>query len=197
MGYYDILNMFGNTKEKFDSPYILFFGRITKYKGVEYLLDAMKEVHKEHKDHKLIIAGSGELYFGKEKYKDMDYVEYRNRYIGLDEMTDLVRHAEFCVCPYVDASQSGVINTAFALETPVIATMVGGLPDMIDDKKTGLLVPPKDSTALTKAINILLDDTVLLKSMKENIKQSAFTGIGSWKSIANEYLEVVKTLYNE
>lgn len=197
LGYYDILNMFGNTKEKFDSPYILFFGRITKYKGVENLLDAMKEVHKEHKDHKLIIAGSGELYFGKEKYKDMDYVEYRNRYIGLDEMTDLVRHAEFCVCPYVDASQSGVINTAFALETPVIATMVGGLPDMIDDKKTGLLVPPKDSVALTKAINILLDDTVLLKSMKENIKQSAFTGVGSWKSIANEYLEVIKTLYNE
>ena len=75
--------------------------------------------------------------------------------------------------------------------------MVGGLPDMIDDKKTGLLVPPKDSAALTKAINILLDDTVLLKSMKENIKQSAFTGVGSWKSIANEYLEVIKTLYNE
>ena len=157
----------------------------------------MKEVHKKHKDIKLIIAGSGELYFGKEKYKDMDYIEYRNRYIGLDEMTDLVRHAEFCVCPYIDASQSGVINTAFALGTPVIATMVGGLPDMIEDQKTGLLVPPKDSAALTKAINILLDDTVLLKSMKDNIKQSAQTGVGSWKSIANEYLEVIKTLYNE
>lgn len=194
LGYYDIINLFGNTKEKFNSPYILFFGRITKYKGVEYLLDAMKEVHKKHKNIKLVIAGSGELYFDKGKYKDMDYVEYRNRYIGLDEMTDLVRHAEFCVCPYVDASQSGVINTAFALGTPVIATMVGGLPDMIDDKKTGILIPPKDSVALTNAINNLLDDTVWLKSMKENIKKSALIGIGSWKSIANEYLNVIKTL---
>lgn len=191
LGYYDILNMYGDRNKKIEN-YILFFGRISPYKGIEYLLQAMEIVHRTYPDVKVIVAGSGKIYFDSTKYENLDYVDFRNRFIELDELADLIRGALFTVCPYTDATQSGVVYSSFALNTPVIATNVGGLPEMIDDGSTGLIVESKNVDALAKKILYCLDNPESLQAMSNNIIKSAAEGDGSWNIIAKEYTEIYK-----
>ena len=72
------------------------------------------------------------------------------------------------VLPYIEASQSGVIPIAYHFGKPVIATEVGGLPDMVDHGRTGYLVPPCDANALAKALILLLQDGELRRQFGEN-----------------------------
>ena len=152
----------------------------------------MKLIHKQYPTLQVIIAGSGKIYFDTSEYEKLDYVEIRNRFIELDELADLIRGALFTVCPYTDATQSGVVYSSFALSTPVIATRVGGLPEMIDDGNTGIIVPPKDVPALASAIRLLIDNPDILNKMSNNISVSAKLGKGSWSIIADEYLKIYK-----
>lgn len=191
LGYYEMLRMYGD-KSIERQNYILFFGRISPYKGIEYLLKAMMLVHETHPETRVIIAGKGEYNFDVEPYRQLDYVEFRNKFIELDELADLIRGAQFAVCPYTDATQSGVVNSSFALNTPVVATNVGGLPEMIDNGKTGIIVPPCDEQYLAAAIIDLLGNPDLLSDMRENIKVSAESGTGSWHTVADEYLKIYK-----
>lgn len=191
LGYYEMLQMFGNKDIK-KQNYILFFGRISPYKGIEYLLKAMRRVHEVHPETRVIIAGKGEYNFDIEPYINLGYVEFRNKFIELDELADLIRGAQFTVCPYTEATQSGVVYSSFALNTPVIATRVGGLPEMIDDGKTGVIVPPCDEQSLAEAIIDLLGDYAKLSDLTNNIKVSADSGKGSWTVIADEYLDIYK-----
>ena len=78
----------------------------------------------------------------------------------------------------------------FALNTPVIVTRVGGLPEMIEDGETGVIVPPCDEHALAEAMNDLLSDSAKLERLTNNIRLSAHEGKGSWHVIAKEYLEI-------
>ena len=191
LGYYEMLHMFANKDIK-KQNYILFFGRISPYKGIEYLLKAMRRVHEVHPETRVIIAGKGEYNFDIEPYINLGYVEFRNKFIELDELADLIRGAQFTVCPYTEATQSGVVYSSFALNTPVIATRVGGLPEMIDDGKTGVIVPPCDEQSLAEAIIDLLGDYAKLSDLTNNIKVSADSGKGSWTVIADEYLDIYK-----
>lgn len=189
LGYYEMLHMYGNKTLK-KQNYILFFGRISPYKGIEYLLKAMRIVHKVLPETRVIIAGKGEYNFDLEPYKHLDYIEFRNKFIELDELADLIRGAQFTVCPYTEATQSGVVYSSFALNTPVVATRVGGLPEMIDDGETGVIVPPCDEQSLAQAIIDLLSDSVKLAGMKKKIEASAENGKGSWKLIVEDYMKI-------
>ena len=191
LGYYEMLHMYGNkTLQK--QNYILFFGRISPYKGIEYLLKAMRIVHEVFPETRVIIAGKGKYNFDIEPYVHLDYVEFRNKFIELEELADLIRGAQFTVCPYTEATQSGVVYSSFALNTPVIATRVGGLPEMIDDGETGIIVPPCDGQSLAEAIMDLLGDSAKLSNLTNNIRVSADSGKGSWSVIADEYLDIYK-----
>lgn len=191
LGYYDMLHMYGNkTLQK--QNYILFFGRISPYKGIEYLLKAMLIVHEVFPETRVIIAGKGKYNFDIEPYEHLDYIEFINKFIELDELADLIRGAQFTVCPYTEATQSGVVYSSFALNTPVIATRVGGLPEMIDDGDTGIIVPPCDEQSLAEAIMDLLGNSAKLSNLTNNIRVSADSGKGSWSVIADEYLDIYK-----
>ena len=78
--------------------------------------------------------------------------------------------------PFTDATQSGVIMTSYSLCKPVIATKVGGLTEMIDNGKSGILVPPKDIKALANAIINLLQDNKLYIDMQQYIKKQYYNG---------------------
>lgn len=173
-----------------EQKYILFAGKISKYKGVEYLLEAMKKVHDTFPDIKLVVAGGGKYHFDISEYAALPYIDIRNRFIPDEELVALMNKTQFMVCPYTDATQSGVIMSSFTFGTPVIATRVGGLPEMLGNGKYGMLVKEKDTDALYQGIcSLLSDEEQLAYYRKEIAKDYTSDGYLSWKTIAEELRE--------
>lgn len=193
LGAYDSISKFPIENSEDSTSYILFWGRINPYKGLEFLLESALECHKKIPNFKLIIAGYGDEYFDFSPYRNLDFIEWRYRYIGISELVNLIRNCKFAVCPYKDATQSGVIQTAFVLNTPVIATNVGALPESVLDGINGLVIPPADSISLTNAIVKLWNSPELLQSMRNNIK-NLWAPTMTWDTIANQYLNIYKSL---
>jgi glycosyltransferase involved in cell wall biosynthesis len=143
-----------------ERPLILFFGRIWEYKGLEYLIRAEPLITSKVPQAKIVIAGVGE---NLDRYRRMmvhpeQFIVY-NDYVSDAMRDDLFRSASVVVLPYIEASQSGVIPMAYRFSKPVVATTVGGLPEMVDDGVTGYLVPPRDPDSLADAIKSLLQDS--------------------------------------
>lgn len=176
-----------------DDNYILFAGRITKYKGLQYLLPAFVKIHDTYPDVRLIVAGSGEFSFDDSLYRNLDYIEFRHRFIPDTELIDLIKHCKFMVCPYTDATQSGVIMSAFAFNKPVLATNVGGLPEMVKDGVFGEIVKEKDEDAIVKGIDKLLSDSQRLQFYSDNIHREYGEGALSWRNIAEQLSHDYKT----
>lgn len=145
---------------------ILFFGRIWEYKGLEYLIRAEPLVTDHFPDVEFVIAGRGEDF---DRYRRMmvnpDRFTVDNSWIDDPTIDRYFAESAIVALPYVDASQSGVVSIAYAYGKPVVATTVGGLPDVVDEGVTGVLVPPRDVDTLAKAIIGLLDDDELRRRM--------------------------------
>lgn len=176
------------------SNYVLFFGGISSHKGVEYLCGAMDEVCKKHPNVKLVVAGKGNIYFSIDKYAiyNNGNLVLLNRYIEDCELVGLIRNALFVVCPYIDATQSGVVMSAFALNKPVVATNVGALPTMVKDGQYGMIVPSKDAQALALAINTLIEYPQKVEAMMTNIERDYSDGEYSWNVIAQGMIGIYK-----
>ena len=122
-----------------DKTYLLFFGRIDKYKGIGNLLRAYKAT--ERSALPLIIAGGGQLSVEeKELFSKAQNVTLINRYIYDGEMKWLIGHSAAVVLPYIEATQSGVIPIAYAYGKPVIVSDVPGLTQVVQDQHTGFIV---------------------------------------------------------
>lgn len=195
LGIYDCIHIFKKQQLSLGNSHnILFFGRISPYKGIEFLTEAMIKVHKVIPDVTLTIAGGGKLYFDFQKYSDFKYINLINKYVDMEELAHLLQKSEIVACPYTDATQSGVIMTSYSLCKPVVATNVGGLGEMIDNGKNGILVPPKDSDALANAIIHLLKDEKLKKQMHNYIKEQYFHGEKSWQNIVEKYIYIYQSI---
>jgi len=194
LGVYDYLCKYTNTilpnkKEK----YILFFGRITSYKGLDYLFPAMKVLHETHKNVKLIAAGYCEkYYFNISEYQDCSYVEMINSFIPDSELAVLIQDALFVVCPYTDATQSGVVMSAFAFNVPVLATNVGGLSEYVEHMKSGYIVSPKSVNELADGMKYLMEHNDLLDEQRKYINEKYKTGDYSWEKITDDLIEIYK-----
>ena len=188
----EIYTKFGNQNLKTHKNTIILFGRISPYKGIEYLVEAAKLVRNTIPNLKVIIAGSGRFYFDIEPIRGNNTFRIINRYISNNELADLIRESEIVVCSYTDATQSGVVMTAYAFNKPVIASAVGGFLDAVKHNKTGLLVPPRDSKALAEAIIKLLKNPDKLKEMSNNISNLSKDSEFSWESIAKKTAAVYK-----
>ena len=90
------------------------------------------------------------------------------------------------VCPYTDATQSGVIMSAFAFNKPVIATNVGGLPEMVKNQHYGIIINEKDTDALAESIITLWTNPKKKDFFAENIESDYGKGDLSWKKIARD-----------
>lgn len=169
---------------------VLFWGRISPYKGVEYLIEAAKIARKQLPDLKVIIAGQPNYPFETSLLADDPTFEHIAGYVPNPRLVKLIEESSLVVCPYTDATQSGVLMTAYAFNKPVLATAVGGIPEVLEEGVTGRLVPPKNAEALARAMVGMLKDPEGLKTMSENIKKLNESGQFSWDSIARETLEV-------
>lgn len=193
---YSHLSGYKTEEPLYDKPYILFIGSINPHKGIKYLCNAMEEVHISQQDLQLVIAGKGKFDFNITDYINRRYVKVINRFIEVHELVSLIHHSQFVCCPYTDATQSGVIMSAFALCKPVLATKVGALHETVENGKHGLLVSPKNSHALAEAI-IKMNDSHILEKMSANIRQDYHLGNKSWEALADKLIENYKFIINK
>lgn len=189
MGEFNHLRYLKSLETNYPKPYILFFGQILSYKGIEYLCEAMFNIHETHPNVNLLIAGSGKMYFDFSKYKKLDYIILKNEYLSISELASLLQGALFSVCPYKDATQSGVVQTSFSAGCPMIVTNVGALPDACKNDIYGKVVPPCDASTLAEAMDELLSKPELLKVYKNNIEQLWRPSM-DWATIANDYINL-------
>jgi glycosyltransferase involved in cell wall biosynthesis len=158
-----------STSIRDDGRVILFFGRIWPYKGLEYLIRAEPLITAHIPEAKILIAGQGENF---SHYSQMmmhpDRFIVDNEFIPDERAADYFARASVVVLPYIEASQSGVVSLAYSAAKPVVATTVGGLPEMIEHGRTGYLIPPRDAAQLAEAVTRLLLDADLRHQMGIN-----------------------------
>lgn len=130
------------------APRLLMFGRIQPYKGVDVLLDAMAELWKLRPEVELTIAGQGPL--PDHALLADPRVDVRNGHVREDDVEALFAAATCVVLPYREASQSGVGSLAKAYGRPIVATRVGGLPDLVGE--AGRIVAPGRPDELAAAL---------------------------------------------
>lgn len=171
--------------------YILFFGKIYERKGLEYLIRAEPLIRHEFPSLKIIIAGEGNLSKYERIMQTKSTFEIYNKFISHEEVSELFQRASVVVLPYIDASQSGIVPIAYAFKKPVVVTNVGSIPEVVDDGKTGFIVPPRDSKALADAIIKLLKNDKLRKEMGEHAYKKMKEEL-SWDKIAKKTIEVYK-----
>ncbi|MCQ2341582.1 MAG: glycosyltransferase [Paludibacteraceae bacterium] len=136
--------------------YLLFFGLVRAYKGLDLLLEALEKVKDTQPQVRLLIAG--EFYEDEFKYRQMiedlgvaDRVVIRNEFIPDSELRTYFGAADLVVQPYKSATQSGVTQVAFHFEKPMLVTNVGGLGEIVHHGKMGYAVAP-DSQDIAEAI---------------------------------------------
>jgi glycosyltransferase involved in cell wall biosynthesis len=118
-----------------------------------------------------MIAGQGEDF---SRYARMMVHPERfivhNEFISEQSTAEYFRRASIVVLPYIEASQSGVIPLAYSAGKPVVATNVGGLPEMVEHGRTGYVVNPRDPEQLADALVRLLLDSAMRRQMGVNAK---------------------------
>lgn len=171
---------------------VLFFGGILKYKGIEYLCEAMTKVHKVIPDATVTIAGSKPFYFDIEPYRKLPYFEIINRFIGVNEMTELVQKCTIGAFPYTDSTQSGCVLTCYTLGKPVVVSDIETMREIVDDGKSGLLAENRNADRLADAIIYLLQHEEERNVMRRYIENEYFKGDRSWDGIAAKYIEFYK-----
>ena len=142
---------------------ILFFGLVREYKGLRYLIEAAPLIKSGVDDAKIFVVGD---FAGKRPEYDammqksgaQDIFEVRDGYVPDAEIEPYFAAADVCVCPYISATQSAIVQIAFGFGLPVIATDVGGLPEVVTDGVTGSIVPPQNASALAAKINAYFRD---------------------------------------
>lgn len=192
-GLFETYNFFAsNSKYKEDyGNYILFWGRFTKYKGIDILLKAFHKIDSQKFNIKLIIAGSGKWEYGNISNPNIVII---NKHLSNEEIVNLNKNALFIVCPYTSASQSGITKTTFLFNKPIIATKVGAFCTEIQDGVNGYLIQPNNPNELTEKIIYLINNTDKRHILEKNIAKiySENNSPLSWENIAYETLETYK-----
>lgn len=139
-----------------DGKYLLFFGFIREYKGLDLLLEAMTDARIREAGIKLLVAG--EFYAQPDKYYEIverlklkDHIIFYSDYIPDHEIPVFFSAADVIVQPYKSATQSGVTQIAYQYDKPMIVTNVGGLPEIVPHGRAGFVVD-KDPKQIANAI---------------------------------------------
>ena len=173
--------------------YILFFGFIRQYKGLDLLLEAFSQSELRNRKIKIIVAG--EFYEDPAPYKDLvkknnlgEEIIFFERFINDEEVALFFSAADIVVQPYRSATQSGVTQIAYHFEKPMLVTDVGGLSEIVCDQKCGYVVKP-ESEAVKNAI-----DDFFAKNRQEEFEKGVkeekakFT----WDRLTASILEIYK-----
>ncbi|AWW36430.1 glycogen synthase [Streptomyces cadmiisoli] len=172
-------------------PYVLFVGRITRQKGVPHLLRAVRDI--DPAAQVVLCAGAPDTPEIDREFRELhrelsrgrDGVHWIPRMLPRPEVVQLLTHAAVFVCPSV-YEPLGIVNLeAMACGTPVVASRVGGIPEVVEDGKTGVLVPVDDDfeRGLARALDDVLGDPEGARSMGEAGRERAVGEFG-WDAVA-------------
>jgi glycosyltransferase involved in cell wall biosynthesis len=145
---------------------VLFFGVVVESKGLMALIRAFEVVAARIPPSRLTVVGRPfqdvRPYLAEIRRLGLtDRVETEFREVAMAEIPRYFRETDVVALPYRNASQSAVVQVAYAFARPVVATAVGGLAEVVEHRKTGLVVPPNDERALAEAlVELLTDDTL-------------------------------------
>ena len=171
--------------------YILFFGFIREYKGLDLLLQAISDQQLKSLNLKLIVAG--EFYSNESLYTKMihdlniiDKVIFKKDYIPENEVNQFFCAADIIAQPYKTATQSGVTQIGYHFHKPMLVTNVGGLSEIIEDGKCGYVVHP-DPLSIAKALVDFFDNNREEAMVKEVEKaKDKF----SWENFSKSIFEI-------
>jgi glycosyltransferase involved in cell wall biosynthesis len=175
------------------SSRIVFVGRLEKWKGVDVLLRAFSQCPVPSAQLRIVGEGSSRKYL--EELAESLGIEDHVTFVGFVPVPDVYK--EFAEAEiFCGLSRSEALGNVFleaqAAGCAVIGTTVGGIPDIVQNGETGLLVPPNDIDAAAEALSRLLSDTDLRQRLAENGKRHA-QGY-DWSIIAKKYEEVYQEL---
>ena len=153
--------------------YVLFFGLIRDYKGLDLLLDAWAQLRRAGRTEGRRLIVAGEFYTAREPYLNriadnglQDEVLLHDRFIPDDDVKYYFSAADFVVQPYKTATQSGVTQIAYQFCVPMVVTAVGGLPEIVPDGRVGYVCPPT-AEGVAAAMDRLYEGDAL-KRFREN-----------------------------
>ncbi|MGD0477843.1 MAG: glycosyltransferase family 4 protein [Nitrososphaerales archaeon] len=178
-----------------ETTVILYVGRLIPRKGVSYLLQAFRDLRSELGSINLVICGEGETRSKLEELARSLGVENEVIFSGFVSDADLPFYyaaCDICVVPSISEPMGIVLLEAMSMMKPVVATNVGGIPEIVQDSFNGLLVPPRDSDAISHAIKRLLTDKDLSNRLASNGRKVVEDRF-SWSAIASD----VSALYAE
>jgi len=176
-------------------PVVLFFGLLSPSKGLDDLVEAFA-LARQSCTAKLIVAGFPTKFINIDELKTKivslglsGSVFLDTRYILLEEISTIMSLATVVVYPYRSGTQSGALQTAYTFGRPVIATNVGGLPEAVEDGKSGFLVSSQSPRELADKIVFLINNPDLAAQMGDYARYLSNTRF-SWQSIAKQILLV-------
>lgn len=162
--------------------YILYLGHIHPYKGLRYLFEAVKLIDDNLGDLMVVVAGGGmdktiELMNKHPRFMVM------NHFIANAELVGLIRNCQSIVCPYITASQSGLVQTSMVFKKPIIATRVGAFEEIVHEGVNGFLCEPANAQSLADALLRFLNDA-------NELEASSVPEKLNWDLIADKYIKL-------
>jgi starch synthase len=180
-------------KYQIEDNYVLFVGRPNMQKGMEYLVDAADEIKVQ-----VVMAAAGgdsEEYEEKimQKIKTRKNVLWIRKLLREDEYIQLYSSARAFVCPSI-YEPFGIVNLeAMACKTPVVATAVGGIKEVVIPEVTGILIEPRNPHQIADSVNRILEDDELARKLGESGRKRV-EECYSWRAIAKRTKKVYETL---
>ena len=196
--FHPVYNTFGEKPKKEDAlnllniqdgKYILFFGLIRKYKGLDLAIEAMSHPKIREMKIKLIIAG--EFYEDKTKYEQLinelklENILIFDHFIPKKDVPSYFEVADLIILPYITATQSGITQLAIYYQKPMIVNEVGGLPEVVNHNEDGLVSAPNSSN-ISKHIIEFFSNEELRKKINNGVKLKA--NEYSWEKFNKEIL---------
>jgi glycosyltransferase involved in cell wall biosynthesis len=172
--------------------YILFFGQLSFYKGIDLLLEAIPKVLEAYPHEHFVVAGKSNGFNLNREIFNLypNNISFIDEYFSIEQLSDLINSSKFIVCPYREATQSGVLMTTFAMGKSALVTDVGAFPEYISNGINGLLANAEPNSIANGIISMLASDHYL--QLEKNIVSghSKADAIQNKHSLMNAYQSV-------
>jgi glycosyltransferase involved in cell wall biosynthesis len=182
-------------KMEANQKYLLFFGLIREYKGLDIAIAAMADAKVRDIGVKLIVAG--EFYDKKEKYLEQihqlkleDSIIILDKYIPTEDVKDYFAVSDAVIQPYKTATQSGITQVAYHFDKPMIVSNVGGLPEIVPHGRIGLVVEPKPEAMSNAIVQIYQNGNLAKFEANMPVEKKKF----EWSYFVEQLLQFAATI---